>query len=56
MSRPIRVWSVAVVATLVALSLFGITTSSLADAKLSETLGHYAPGLVTGDPRAIRAD
>ena len=56
MSRPIRVWSVAVVATLVALSLFGITTSSLADAKLSETPGHYAPGLVTGEPRAIRAD
>ena len=55
-SHPIRVWSVAVVATLVALCLFGITTSSLADAKLSETPGHYAPGLVTGEPRAIRAD
>ncbi len=56
MSRPLRVWSVAVVAALSALSLLGITTSSLADAKLSETPGHYAPGLLTGDPRAIRAD
>ncbi len=56
MSRPLRVWSVAVAAALVALSALGITSSSLADAKLSETPGHYAPGLATGAPRAIRAD
>jgi len=54
--RPLRVWSGAVVAALSALSLLGITTSSLADTKLSETPGHYAPGLVTGDPRTVRAD
>jgi hypothetical protein len=53
---PLRLWALAVAAVYVVLSVGGLTTSSLADAKLSETPGRYAPGLVAGEPRAIRAD
>ncbi len=55
-SSSLRLWLWGVAIGYVALSLAGVTTSSLGIQYLSENRGENAPGVLVGTPRSIRID
>ena len=55
-SSSLRLWLWGVAIGYVALSLAGVTTSSLGIQYLSESRGENAPGVLVGTPRSIRID